>query len=86
MADDAPGGEMSHMEFLRAQFFSAGTPPDKRQPKRRSRKTHPDILALERFVVLLEAMHAEARAAAILYLTDRYLGRGAAAALRRYLA
>lgn len=71
--------EMSHNEFLKAQFFSsdeefaAAKAASTRKP-RRSRKTDPEILALKAFCRAMEGVPDAHRRAAILYLADRYLG------------
>jgi len=63
--NDPPEGEMSHLDFLRAQFFSVALPFDSRQ----------ELDALAAFAQALEAMPRQARLAAINWLADKYLGK-----------
>ena len=61
--NDPPEGEMSHLDFLRAQLFSVAA--DSRQ----------ELDALAAFAQALEAMPRQARLAAINWLADKYLGK-----------
>lgn len=82
MSDDEQSDDeqqMSHMEFLRAQFFSAepsAVPvPAPRSIKRRARReAMSDIRALKQFTMALQRMKPEVQRANILWLADRFLG------------
>ncbi len=71
--DDEHDGQMSHQEFIRANFFSsdadfaAATPQAELTPEA-------EFEALGAFVRALDTMPAPARKAAIAWLADRYLG------------
>lgn len=85
MTEDPKDGEMSHMEFLRAQFFSSDADHAKhaaaieakraaREKRRRRRASTAGIRALGRFTKAVEGMDQAERRASIGWLADKFLG------------
>lgn len=64
--------EMSHGEFIRAQFFTPESEMPPAKKPRRSRKSDPEMLALRRIVKAFQTMTPRARWAAIRWLVDVY--------------
>lgn len=77
MADEEHPDEMSEIDYLRAQFFSAEpyTPPVAAVKRRRLRKPKDLMIrALYEFTRVLETQDPRERLAAIKWLASRYLG------------
>ena len=64
--------QMSHLEFLRAQFISAE--PFSAKPPRKPRKQKAYFVALTKLALVLDGSDESTRRATVNWLADRFLG------------
>jgi hypothetical protein len=89
MTDEPKDGEMSHMEFLRAEFFSSDADhaayvaemdakraarEAKQRQRRARREAMAGVRALAKFARAMDARDQAERRANIGWLADKYLG------------